>query len=93
MTSYLVSAPVPDAVDGQSDDARPRYVASRGVTNEAEVVVTWVAARVIASQRRVGHSALVLIAQSVHAAHLDEACTCAVEGSVTSPELLASGRF
>ena len=82
MTSYLVSAPVPDAVDGETDDARPRYVASRCVTNKAEVVVTWVAARVVAGKRRVGHGALVLIAQAVHAAHLDEACTCAVEGSL-----------
>ena len=48
MTSYLIGTPVPDAVDSETNDARPWDVAGAGVTNETKVIVTRVSARIVA---------------------------------------------
>ena len=51
--SHLVSAPVPDRVDGQSHQTWPGEVAGGGVTEQVHVVVAWHAARVVVVVSRV----------------------------------------
>ncbi|RUS83401.1 hypothetical protein EGW08_008822, partial [Elysia chlorotica] len=69
---YLVGAPVPHRVDGQSQNARPGDVSAPRVPEQVHVVLPGPPARVVAVAGEVGHGARVLVHHGVKAAHLAE---------------------
>ena len=55
--THLISTPVPDGVDCDPYEARPRDIARHVMPEQVHGVVTWHAARAVAVECRVGDGA------------------------------------